>query len=87
VGTQGARRACPTSPSSTAAAWRRRSWASKARTLGGKLKAFPRLRPKDLGAADARDRGAVDGLTMGQSAEKMAKENGITRESRTTSRI
>ena len=54
--------------------------ASKARTLGGKLRAFSKLRPKDLAPQTPAIAEPSTGLTMGQSAEKMAKENGISRE-------
>jgi acetyl-CoA acyltransferase len=54
--------------------------ASKARSLGGKLKAFSKLRLKDLAPQTPAIAEPSTGLTMGQSAEKMAKENGITRE-------
>jgi acetyl-CoA acyltransferase len=54
--------------------------ASKARSLGGKLKAFSKLRPRDLAPQTPAIAEPSTGLTMGQSAEKMAKENGITRE-------
>src|SRR5438309_1198131 len=54
--------------------------ASKQKSVGGKLGAFRRIRPKDL----ARDAPAIaestTGLTVGESAEKMAKENHISRE-------
>jgi len=53
--------------------------ASKARSLGGKLKAFSKLRPRDLAPQTPAIAEPSTGLTMGQSAEKMAKENAITR--------
>jgi len=54
--------------------------ASKARTLADKVRAFSKLRPKDLVPQTPAIAEPSTGLTMGQSAEKMAKENGITRE-------
>jgi acetyl-CoA acyltransferase len=54
--------------------------AGKARTLGAKLKAFSKLRPADLTPQTPAIAEPSTGLTMGQSAEKMARENGITRE-------
>ena len=54
--------------------------ASRQKTVGGKLATFSKLRPKDL-APDAPAIAELStGLTMGQSAELMAKENGISRE-------
>jgi acetyl-CoA acyltransferase len=54
--------------------------ASRARSLGAKLRAFASLRPRDLVPVTPAVAEPSTGLTMGQSAEKMAKENGITRE-------
>ena len=54
--------------------------ASKARSLGARLKAFVGIRPRDLAPETPAIAEPTTGLTMGQSAEKMAKENGITRE-------
>lgn len=54
--------------------------ASKQKTMAGKLSAFARLRPKDLAPDAPAIAESTTGLTMGQSAEKMAKANGITRE-------
>ena len=54
--------------------------ASKARTLGGRLAAFGRVRPRDLIPVTPAIAEPSTGETMGQSAEKMAKENGITRQ-------
>ena len=54
--------------------------ASKQKSLGGKLAAFSKVRPKDLAPDAPAIAESTTGLTMGQSAEKMAKENGITRE-------
>ncbi len=54
--------------------------ASKAKTLGDKLKIFAKLSPKDLIPVPPALKEPTTGLTMGESAEKMAKEGGITRE-------
>jgi len=54
--------------------------ASKAKTVGGRLAAFARLRPRDLVPVSPAIAEPSTGETMGQSAEKMAKENGIPRE-------
>jgi len=54
--------------------------AGKAKTLGGRLAAFGRMRPRDLIPVTPAIAEPSTGETMGQSAEKMAKENGITRE-------
>jgi acetyl-CoA acyltransferase len=54
--------------------------ASKARTLGARMRAFARLRPRDLVPVSPAIAEPSTGETMGQSAEKMAKENGISRE-------
>jgi acetyl-CoA acyltransferase len=54
--------------------------ASKARSLGARLRAFAGFRPRDLIPEAPAIAEPSTGLTMGQSAEKMAKENGITRE-------
>jgi acetyl-CoA acyltransferase len=54
--------------------------ASRARGLGGKLAAFAKVRPRDLQPEVPAIAEPSTGLTMGQSAEKMAKENGISRE-------
>ncbi len=53
--------------------------AQKARSLGARLRAFAGLRPRDLVPRAPAIAEPSTGLTMGQSAEKMAKENGITR--------
>ncbi|ATB41693.1 3-ketoacyl-CoA thiolase [Cystobacter fuscus] len=53
--------------------------ASKARDLPGKLKAFQALKPGDLVPVPPAIAEHSTGLTMGESAEKMAKENGISR--------
>ncbi len=54
--------------------------ASRAKSLGAKLRAFAGLRPRDLAPDTPAIAEPSTGLSMGQSAEKMAKENGITRE-------
>lgn len=54
--------------------------ASKARTLGERVRAFAGLAPSDLLPVAPAIVELSTGLSMGQSAEKMAKENGISRE-------
>jgi acetyl-CoA acyltransferase len=54
--------------------------ASKAKSVGQRLAAFSRVRPKDLVPVSPAISEPSTGESMGQSAEKMAKENGITRE-------
>jgi acetyl-CoA acyltransferase len=54
--------------------------ASRARGLGEKLRAFASLRPRDLVPVTPAIAEPSTGLTMGQSAEKMARENGISRQ-------
>ena len=54
--------------------------ASKAKTLTGRLSVFSRVRPKDLIPVSPAIAEPSTGESMGQSAEKMAKENGISRE-------
>lgn len=54
--------------------------ASKAKRLSQRLAAFSRVRPKDLIPVSPAIAEPSTGESMGQSAEKMAKENGITRE-------
>lgn len=54
--------------------------ASKAKSLPARLKIFARLRPKDLIPITPAIAEPTTGETMGQSAEKMAKLNAITRE-------
>jgi acetyl-CoA acyltransferase len=54
--------------------------ASKAKSLGGRMKALARLRPKDLVPITPAIAEPSTGETMGQSAEKMAKINAISRE-------
>jgi acetyl-CoA acyltransferase len=52
----------------------------RARSWGARLTALGALRPRDLVPDWPAVAEPSTGLTMGQSAEKMAKENGITRE-------
>jgi acetyl-CoA acyltransferase len=54
--------------------------ASREKHLAGKLRPFQRLRPKDLVPTPPALAEYSTGLTMGESAEKMAKENGISRQ-------
>jgi acetyl-CoA acyltransferase len=54
--------------------------ASRAKSLGARIRAFARVRPRDLVPETPAIAEPSTGLTMGQSAEKMARENGITRE-------
>lgn len=54
--------------------------AAKARSLTARLGAFRKIRPKDLAPDTPAIAESTTGLTMGESAEKMAKENGISRE-------
>jgi acetyl-CoA acyltransferase len=54
--------------------------ASRAKTLGGRVAAFGRARPRDLVPVTPAIAEPSTGESMGQSAEKMAKENGISRE-------
>jgi acetyl-CoA acyltransferase len=54
--------------------------ASKARSLGERLQAFRTIRPRHLAPIAPAIAEPTTGMTMGESAEKMAKENGITRE-------
>ena len=53
---------------------------SRARTLTERLAIFARIRPRDLVPVAPAIAEPSTGESMGQSAEKMAKENGITRE-------
>src|SRR5262245_51087887 len=53
--------------------------AARARSLPGRVEPFLRLRPRDLVPDTPAIAEPSTGLTMGQSAEKMAKENGISR--------
>lgn len=54
--------------------------ATKARSIGERMQAFAGLRPRDLAPVPPAIKEFSTGLTMGESAEKMAKENQITRE-------
>ena len=54
--------------------------ASKAKTLGARIAAFARARPRDFIPVSPAIAEPSTGESMGQSAEKMAKENHITRE-------
>jgi acetyl-CoA acyltransferase len=53
--------------------------ASKAKTLGQRLGTFAKVRPRDLAPVAPAIAEPSTGESMGQSAEKMAKENGISR--------
>jgi len=54
--------------------------ASKAKSLGQRLSLFSRIRLKDLVPVTPAIAEPSTGESMGQSAEKMAKENGISRD-------
>jgi acetyl-CoA acyltransferase len=54
--------------------------AGKARSLGARVAALGRVRPRDLIPLTPAIAEPSTGESMGQSAEKMAKENGISRE-------
>lgn len=54
--------------------------ASKAKSLGGRVRALATLRPRDFIPITPAIAEPTTGETMGQSAEKMAKINGISRE-------
>ena len=54
--------------------------ASKARSFGARAATLGRVRPRDLIPVTPAIAEPSTGETMGQSAEKMAKENGISRE-------
>ncbi|HEU5041252.1 MAG TPA: acetyl-CoA C-acyltransferase [Gemmatimonadales bacterium] len=54
--------------------------ASKARSVGARVAMFGRVRLRDLVPVSPAIAEPSTGESMGQSAEKMAKENGITRE-------
>ena len=54
--------------------------AAKAKSVAARLGAFKKIRPKDLVPDTPAIAESTTGLTMGESAEKMAKENGISRE-------
>jgi acetyl-CoA acyltransferase len=53
---------------------------SRARTLAARVKPFQKLGPKDLIPVPPAIAEYTTGLSMGDSAEKMAKENGISRQ-------
>ena len=53
--------------------------ASRARSMGKKVAALSRLRPRDLAPVAPAIAEYTTGMTMGESCEKMAKENGISR--------
>ncbi|MFW6079138.1 MAG: acetyl-CoA C-acyltransferase FadI [Gemmatimonadota bacterium] len=54
--------------------------ASRAKTLGARIKAFAGFRPKELVPQSPAIAEPTTGETMGESAERMAKENHIPRE-------
>jgi acetyl-CoA acyltransferase len=54
--------------------------ASRAKSAAGRVKALGRVRPKHLAPITPAIAEPSTGETMGESAERMAKENGITRE-------
>ncbi len=54
--------------------------AQKAKTIGGRLAALSKIRPRDFVPETPAIAEPSTGLTMGQSAEKMARENGISRQ-------
>jgi acetyl-CoA acyltransferase len=54
--------------------------ASKARSLGARVRTFAKIRPRDLVPVAPAIAEPSTGESMGQSAEKMAKENRISRE-------
>jgi acetyl-CoA acyltransferase len=54
--------------------------ANAAKDVPGKLKAFSRLRPSHLAPRAPALADKATGLTMGDAAEKMARENGISRQ-------
>ena len=54
--------------------------ASKAKSLGARIRAFAKIRPRDLIPVAPAIAEPSTGQSMGQSAEKMAKENRISRE-------
>jgi acetyl-CoA acyltransferase len=54
--------------------------ASRAKSLGGRIGALARIRPRDLVPITPAIAEPTTGETMGESAEKMAKINGISRE-------
>lgn len=54
--------------------------AGRAKSFGARLAAFSRIRPQDLVPVTPAIAEPSTGESMGQSAEKMAKENGISRD-------
>jgi acetyl-CoA acyltransferase len=54
--------------------------ASKARNLRGRASAFRGIRPRDLVPVQPQIAEPTTGETMGEATERMAKENGISRE-------
>ena len=54
--------------------------ATKARSIGERMQAFAGIRPRDLVPVPPAIQEFSTGLSMGDSAEKMAKENHISRE-------
>jgi acetyl-CoA acyltransferase len=54
--------------------------ATKARSIGERMQAFAGIRPRDLAPVPPAIKEYSTGLSMGDSAEKMAKENHISRE-------
>lgn len=54
--------------------------ASKGKTVGQRLSPFRSIRPRDLVPVTPAIAEATTGESMGESAERMAKENGISRE-------
>jgi acetyl-CoA acyltransferase len=54
--------------------------ASKGKTIGQRLAPFRSIRPRDLVPVQPAIAEPTTGETMGESAERMAKENGISRE-------
>lgn len=54
--------------------------ANSAKDMPSKLRAFAGVRPKDLAPRPPALADISSGLTMGDAAEKMARENGISRE-------
>lgn len=54
--------------------------AAKAKSVAARVGAFRKVRPKDLVPDAPAIAESTTGLSMGESAEKMAKENGISRE-------
>jgi acetyl-CoA acyltransferase len=53
--------------------------ASRARTLGARISTLAKVRPRDLLPKQPQIAEPTTGETMGESAERMAKANGITR--------